>query len=738
MSRPQFPTSLRRVAVAMAIAGTLSLPALARADSLPWMNASLPAAQRAQLLVGAMTLDQKIQQISMNTGPNPDLPNCGTRGDSRHISGIPELSIPTIRMTNGPIGVGGGDCNPDRAATGVPTALAVAATFDTAAATAWGDIVGDETRRNGLHVFLAPGINLGRVPNNGRNFEYFGEDPYLTGSISVAEVKAIQAHGIQATTKHYVANEQETQRQRMNVVVDDRTLHELYLLPFEMSVKDANLSALMCSYPHVNGVFSCESTALLTDVLRGQWGFSGYMMSDRGATHSTAPSIKAGLDLEFGSNAVWFAPVRIKAALAAGDITTADLDTMLERRYGVMFRLGQFDDPIVGVQDIDFATHGETARTIAEQGAVLLKNENALLPLQAAQVHSIAVIGPQTFAGAAKFPATGPGGFITVNAPYSVTPVQGLTNALAQVGGNATVTFNDGTDLTAAANLAAGADIAIVMVGDISLEGQDRPNLSLPVRDGVDQEALIAAVAARNPRTVVVLKNGGPVIMPWLGKVPAVLEAWYPGQEDGNAVATLLFGIANPSGKLPISFPAAEGQTAANTAVQFPGLPDSQFPLTAIYTEKLEMGYRWYDAQGVKPLYPFGYGLSYTSFAISKLEVTPKTSDGTHPILVQFFVENTGKVAGAEVPQVYVGLPSAAGEPPKRLVAFEKVWLAPGQKKRVQIVVDPAATSHPLGIFDSASQQWKTVDGSYAFYVGSSSADLAASNAVTVRTPGKR
>jgi beta-glucosidase len=505
-----------------------------------------------------------------------------------------------------------------------------------------------------------------------------------------------------------------------------------------MSVKDANLSALMCSYPHVNGVFSCESTALLTDVLRTQWGFKGYMMSDRGATHSTAPSIKAGLDLEFGSNAVWFTPVRVKAALDAGEITTADLDTMLERRYGVMFRLGQFDDPIVGVQDIDFATHGETARTIAEQGAVLLKNANDLLPLKAARVHSIAVIGPKTFAGAAKFPATGPGGFITVNAPYSVTPVAGINNALAQLGGNATVTYNDGTDLTAAASLAASVDVAIVMVGDISLEGQDRPNLSLPMRDNVNQEALIAAVAASNPRTVVVLKNGGPVIMPWLASVPAVLEAWYPGQEDGNAVANLLFGIANPSGKLPISFPAAEGLTAANTTAQFPGVPDNRFPLTATYTEQLEMGYRWYDARGVKPLFAFGYGLSYTSFAISKLEVTPKTSDGTHPILVQFFVENTGKVAGAEVPQVYVGLPSAAGEPPKRLVAFQKLWLAPGEKRRVQVLVDPAATNHPLGIFDSASRQWKTVDGSYSFLVGSSSADIAASSAVTVRTPARR
>lgn len=716
------------------LAATAASTATLHAQPLPWMNSALPPEQRAQLLVGAMALDQKIEQIAMK---GVDSPDCHIRGDSRHIEGIPELAIPTVRMTNGPIGVGGGDCLPDRQATGVPTALSVAATFDRAAASAWGDIVGLETRSNAHSVFLAPGINLGRVPNNGRNFEYLGEDPYLAGVISVEEVKAIQAHGVQATTKHYVANEQETQRNGMNAVVDDRTLHELYLVPFEMSIKDAGLAALMCSYPRVNGTFSCENVPILTDILRTQWGFKGYVMSDRGATHSTAPAIKAGLDLEFGSNPVWFTPTRINAALGSNALSMSDIDRALERRYYMMFRLGQFDDPIASVAPIDFAAHGAIARQLAEQGSVLLKNANTILPLDARQLRSIAVIGPQTFAGAAKFPATGPGGFITVNAPYSVTPVQGITNALATAGGSASVTFNNGTDLAAAATLAAQSDVAIVMVGDISLEGQDRVNLSLPVRDGVDQEALIAAVAAANPRTIVVLKDGGPIVMPWLDKVQAVLEAWYPGQEDGNAVANLLFGLSDPSGKLPISFPKSEGQTAANTPAQFPGVVIDGVR-TATYSEKLQIGYRWYDAQNAKPQFSFGFGLSYTTFAISRLDVTPKVSDGTHPILVQFFVENTGRRAGTETPQVYLGLPTAAGEPPKRLVAFDKVRLNPGEKRKVQLTIDPAATNHPLSYWDEAGTRWTIADGNYSIYVGSSAEDLVASDVVKVSQPPRR
>jgi beta-glucosidase len=484
----------RRVCLAftigIAVAATLQ-PIPSRAQALPWMDTSLSPVQRAGLLVAVMTLDEKFEQIGMNTGPNSDLPGCSIRSDSRHIEGIPRLAIPTVRMTNGPIGVSGGDCDPNPSTTGVPTALAIAASWDPAASFAWGDIAGTETRAIGHHVFLAPGINLGRISTLGRNFEYFGEDPYLTGVMAVQQILAVQAHGVQATAKHYVSNEQETQRSTMDTIVGDRALHELYLLPFEMLVKDAALASTMCSYPRVGGVFDCENAPLLTDVLRKQWGFKGYVMSDRGATKSAVPSIKAGLDLEFGSNPIWFTPARITAALAANQITVANIDAMLLRRYGTMFRLGQFDNPITGFAPIDFKRNGQSARAISEQGGVLLKNENDMLPLNASRLRSIALIGPQTFAGAAKFPATGPGGFITVNAPYSVTPIQGLQNVLSALGSSATVTFDNGTNVAGAIALAASSDVAIVMVGDISLEGEDRANLSLPTIDGVNQDALI-------------------------------------------------------------------------------------------------------------------------------------------------------------------------------------------------------------------------------------------------------
>jgi beta-glucosidase len=696
-----------------------------------WMNTALSPKERADLLVGAMTLDQKIQQIKMAGGTNPDLPGCGAGG--RHLEGIPALQIPTHRMTNGPTGVAGGDCSTDRMATAVPANFVAVASFDPTIFSMWGDITGQEVRANGHHGFLAPGMNMGRVPNLGRNFEYMGEDPYLTGLAGAAMARAIQAHGVITVAKHYLANEQETNRQTVNTIIDDRTLRELYLLPFEMAIKDGDLTAMMCSYPRINGTFTCENTHVMKTVLRDQLGWDGYVMSDRGAAKSTAPSILAGLNVEFpGSN--FYTPANVNAALAAGQITVADIDNLLKPRYIQMFKLGQFDNPIVGVQDIDFTDHGIKARQMAEQGSVLLKNANNFLPLKAASIQSIAVIGPQRFAGAAKLPGMAPGGNVFVRAPYTVTPQQGLQNVLASLGSSATVTFNNGTNIASAAALAAASDVAIVMVGDLSVEGSDRATLALPTVDNVNQEALIAAVAAATPRTVVVLKNGGPVLMPWLSSVPAVLEAWYPGQEDGNAVANLLFGVVNPSGKLPITFPSVERIGATATVEQFPGVNINGVP-TVTYTEKLEMGYRWYDAHFAQPLFPFGYGLSYTTFAFSDIVVTPKISDGTQPIKVRFSLQNTGPVAGAEVPQVYLQLPLSLGEPPRRLVGFQKVFLQPGEKKQIEVTINPAASNHPLGYWDTAKQAWTTISGAYGVTVGTSSKNLVGGGLVKVLVP---
>jgi beta-glucosidase len=726
----QFPSSLRRVVAAMAVAGALSLPALAHADPLPWMDPSLSPAQRADLLVGAMTLDQKIAQLHGQRSTIPELPECGTAG--RHVPGIPALGIPTFRITNGPVGLGGGDCSPQDKATALPVALALAAGFDPALAYEFGNLMGGEARTLGLHELEGPGMNMARVGQGGRNFEYLGEDPILAGTIAASEIRGIQSNGIIAMAKHYVLNDQEQNRQGIKVRIDNRVLHELYLLPYEMSVKDGDVGSIMCSYNRIGDVYACDNAYTLTDVLRGQWGFQGYVQSDFGATHSTALSLNAGEDFEM-SGAVWYTPALVNAALSDGSLSMATIDRALKRRYLQMFRFGIFDRPIArGI--IDATANGAKAREIGEQLAVLLKNDGNLLPLDASRIRSIALIGQQTFAGAA---AAGGGGSSRVSPLYTVTPLQGLQNVLASLGSPASVNLvivaDDNRNLDAAKAAASAADVVIVMAGVVTSEGRDRPSLALPN----NQDALIAGIAGAAPgKTVLVMKDADPVLMPWIDQTPAVLEAWLPGQEDGNVVANLLFGVANPSGKLPVTYPKLASDTPTSTPDRYPGVVVDGFP-TVYYAEGLEMGYRWYDAQRIAPQFAFGHGLSYTSFAISKLEVTPKTSDGTHPILVQFFVENTGKVAGAEVPQVYFGFPSAAGEPPKRLVAFQKVWLAPGEKKRIQLTIDPAATSHPLGIFDATAQQWKVVDGAYEVYVGNSSANVTLTDSITVRTPGR-
>ena len=700
---------------------------------LPWMNTSLSSEARSELLIDAMTLEQKIQQLAGARGAIPELPECGTSG--RHVPGIPELGIPTFRITNGPVGLGGGDCSPQDKATALPVALGLAASFDPSLAYDFGNLMGGEARTLGLHELEAPGINLARVGENGRNFEYMGEDPYLAGLLASKEIQGIQDNDIIAMSKHYVLNDQEQNRMSVNVNIAENVLHELYLLPFEMSVKDGNVGSIMCSYNRVGGTYACENEYLLNTVLRDQWDFKGYVQSDFGATHSTAPALNAGLDFEMQSNR-FFNNESIKAALDNKSLTMETIDQALDRRYVQMFKYGIFDRPIVR-GTIDAEGNGSKAREIAEQTAVLLKNENNLLPLDSS-VESIALIGKSTFVDAA---VAGGGGSSRVSPLYTVTPLQGLQNTLAKLDSDATITrvtvANDNSNLDAAVAAAKDADVVILMAGVVTSEGRDRPSLSLPD----NQDEMISAISAANEKTALVLKDGDPVLMPWVNEVPAILEAWNPGQEDGNVVANLLFGLANPSGKLPVTYPVSKADTPTSTADRYPGINQGVLDSTGreipqvYYSEGLEMGYRWYDAQGIKPLFAFGYGLSYTNFEISKLVVTPKTTDGTKPIKVSFFVQNTGKVAGAEVPQVYLGLPANANQPPKRLAGFEKIWLKPGEKKHVTITIDPSATNHPLSIWDADTDAWKTLDGSYKVYVGNSSDKITLTDSITVRTP---
>jgi beta-glucosidase len=759
------------VRLAAALALLVSSAARAQAPAsvpTPWMNAALPPERRAALLLAAMTRDEKLAQLTGAPGIIPELPQCY---GARHVAAIPRLKIPTFRITNGPVGVGQSDCVPATGsnaptgalmtrdapkATALPSGMAVAASFDRAVATRFGDVIGQESRDLALHVLEGPGLNLARVPQGGRNFEYFGEDPFLTGTMAVAEIRAIQAHGVIAMAKHFVANEQETARTSVNEIVDERVLHELYLLPFEMAVKDGQVASIMCSYNAVNGPHACEDRRHLTDVLRGQWKFTGYVQSDFFAVRSAAPTLKAGMDHEMPGIVIpnapptvpirtWLTPANVTTAIERGELAMSDVDSALARRYRQMFRLGIFDRP-VALAPIDTARHTRLAREIGEQSAVLLKNAGALLPLDAKKFRTVALIGQADYA--TKAVAGCCGGSSDVIPYTTVTPLAGVERALKSLGAattaSLTVVANDNANLAEAVAAARSADVAIVLAGTLSEEGKDLPSTALPN----DQDAIVRAVAAANPRTVVVLKDNASALLPWVDAVPAVLEAWFPGQTDGDVVARLLFGLATPSGKLPVTFPRQASDLPVTSPKQWPGVDSAGTPAkvgaagfgmagggpyTVEYSEGLKIGYRWFDAQGVAPLYPFGHGLSYTTFALSNLTVSPRASDGTTPITVELTVRNTGTRRGAEVPQVYLSFPTAAGEPPKRLVGFEKVWLDPGQSRRVRVTIDPSAASHPLGTWDSAAQAWTTPAGTYRVQVGRSAGDLVLSDTVTVR-----
>ena len=780
------------------------------AGGLPWMNTCLTAAQRADALVAAMTLEQKVQQLSNDVRPAMDSanrpPGCGFQDNGRHIQGIPALHIPTVRMTNGSTGIVGGDCKPNPIGTAVPSTIAVGATFNPDLSRQLGDILGDEARRHGHQVLLAPTVNPVRHPYGGRNYQTYSEDPYLAGAMGAETIKGIQAHGIHAVPKHFAGNEQETSRRIGDSVIPSRALHELYLLPFEMAVRDAQPASIMCAYNRLNGVSDCSNAALLHATLRDRWGFGGYVVTDRSALHDLAPSIKAGVDWELANEtplhyALDPQPDRpdnpgsegIRAALAAGSITMADIDQMLRRRYVQMFRFGHFDTnfDVLFEATPDFPSHGLMARAIAGESIVLLKNESNLLPLHAANLQSVALIGAPWYAGIAKLPARGGDDSLPFdepgNPPYSVTPQKGLENVLRTLGSTATVTYESGggtgtqADIDRAVALATRSDVVVVMVGDDPYESCDLATLRLPIvppadldfcawneltpgtytlpaaarGTGTDQEALMQALVAAPgvaQKMVVVLKTQGMVLMPWLDRVPALLQAWYPGQEDGNVVADVLFGLSNPSGKLPVTFGSSEREAAYATTAQFPGVwgpPPSWSDNEALsprYSEGLQMGYRWYEAQNVKPLFPFGHGLSYTTFAYSNLAVTPSSNAAGNTVLtVSYTIMNTGTRAGKEASQVYLTLPAEAGQPSKRLVGFRKVEVQPGASEQVSVTIDCSASNHPFSYFKPANESdlaqwasgsWVTPSGQFVVHVGPSSAVVPLESPVTLDLAG--
>jgi beta-glucosidase len=687
---------MRRRTIAAVVAAVTSMALAGTASAGPGKHQQDPVA-RATALVAQLTLAEKITEMH----------GIQDATHNRFVPGIARLGIPPLVITNGPAGVGPGDPKTQAPATALPAPEALAATWDPGQAASYGRIMGTETADLGANFLEGTDVNVVRVPQNGRTFENYGEDPFLAAALAAPNVRAVQSAGVIGEVKHFDAYSQENNRFNLNQSIDERTLHEIYDPPFQAAVQQGGAGAVMCAYPAINGTFSCENNELLTTVLRTGWGFTGFVTSDFGAVHSTVPTVDAGMNLEMPTGQ--FLDTALLTAVNNGQVSVSVIDNLLIQRYAEMIRMGLFDNP-TPAKPIPAQADGAVSRSIADQGAVLLKNSANALPLNPATLHSIAVIGP--FAGAAK---TGGGGSSHVIPLFTVDPVTGIKNA---VPAGTTVGFDPGTDPVAAAALAKSSDVAVVMVGDNQTEGVDQPGIAL----SGNQDALVQAVVAANPRTIVVVKSGGPVLMPWASQVPAILEAWYPGEEDGTVVADLLFGKVNPSGKLPLTFPANPGDVPANTPAQYPGVNG-----TATFSEGVFVGYRHYDAGNIAPLFPFGFGLSYTSFAFSHLAV--RSANGT--VTVTANVTNTGSRAGAEVAQLYVGDPStsAVPEPPNQLQGFTKVSLNPGQTKRVGFTL--AARS--FSFWDTASASWRVAGGTYHLNVGDSSRNLPL--ATTVHLP---
>ncbi|MFY9263363.1 MAG: glycoside hydrolase family 3 C-terminal domain-containing protein, partial [Arcanobacterium sp.] len=520
----------------------------------PWMDTSKEPAERARLLVDAMTLEQKIQQlhgsmhridiyaaVAAQEGENDMDALAEQIQIERHVKGIDELGIPRFRITNGPVGVGMGDGYPSPKATALVMTIGLAAGFDKELAYEYGDIIGSETTTLGQHVLEGPGVCLHRTPIAGRNFEYFSEDPYLSGVMGVEVTKAIQSYPVIAMGKHYILNDQEHERYRVSVEIDEYVFREMYLLPFEMLVKDADIAAMMSAFNRIRGVYATEYRYALNDILRKEWGFTGYVQSDFWSARSAAASLNAGLDHEMPDDK-WLNETNVKNALNDTSLEIETVDRALIRRYTQMFRFGQFERPY-NPGEIDAKAHGQRARKIGAQCAVLLKNDAGQLPLDAKAYKDILIVGKSAFVDDA---CNGGGGSSKVDPLYTVKPVEGMQNIVTALGGTGTVrkvtVANDNSNLDEAVAAAKEADLVVIMAGIVASEGED---LDRPVQPW-DQDTMVAAVLKERKDAVVVLKDSTPVLMPWIDDAASVIEVWNQGTEDGHVVADLIFGVVNP------------------------------------------------------------------------------------------------------------------------------------------------------------------------------------------------
>jgi beta-glucosidase len=687
------------------------------------MDRSLSPDQRADLVLRQMTLDEKIQLVH-GTGwgvlregdPVPPRSNLG----AGFVPGIDRLGIPDINLADSATGVRMA-APQSRYATLLPSPLGLAATWNPQAAFLYGSVIGRELRDQGFNMSIGGGVDLAREPRNGRSWEYAGEDPILAGSIVGQLAKGVQSQQVMGDIKHYAVNDQETGRSILNVVLDKRTLRETDLLAFQIAIGIAEPAGVMCAYNKINGDYACENDYLLNQVLKKDFALKGWVLSDWDGTHSTVKAVLNGLDMEMPGDGFLGAP--LKNAVESGEVPLARLDDMVHRILRSMFAVGVVDNPPMPRRVVDPFRGREESQQIAEESIVLLKNSDGLLPLSAARVKSIAVIGSHADVGILSG-----GGSAQVDAPggNAIDPKPGTSEwqkpvyfpsaplkYIRKKVPNARVEYDEGKDPAAAATLAKNSEVAIVFVNQYMTEGRDSETLALPD----NQDALVRAVAAANPRTVVVLETGSTISMPWIQGVKSILAAWYPGIGGAQAISNIIFGSVNPSGKLPITFAKSEADLPHP---QVPGMDlelranagkQSLPPFDVHYTEGLKVGYKWFDAEKKQPLFPFGFGLSYTSYSFSNLKVDEKQRQ------VSFSVKNTGSRAGAEVAQVYAELPSAAGEPFKRLVGWEKVRLAPGESKTLTLQLTPLY----LSVFNAEKNTWTLLPGEYRVLVGGSS-----------------
>ena len=723
---------------------TAPLAMTGQETSRPWMNSSLSAGARADLVLKQMTLEEKIALLHGNGMPHVpywEMPLTPLgNGGAGYTEGVARLGIPGIVISDAAYGVRSASDN-GRYATALPSNLAAASSWDSETACAYGALIGRELRNQGFNMTLGGGVDLTRDPRNGRTFEYAGEDPLLAGTVVGNLMKCEQAEHVIGDIKHYAINDQETGRNIVNAIISMRAMQESDLLAFHVAIDIAEPGAVMCSYNRINGVYACENPYLLKDVLKRDWGFPGFVLSDWGGTHSTVDAIAGGLDQE-QPMAEYFGP-KLKQAVESNKVSMSQIDDSARRVLYAEFNAGIVDTPAQnGVPDIEAGL--ETAQKIEEKSIVLLKNENAILPLSTEKVRSVAIIG-----GHADVGMISGGGSAQVDPPGGnaiLPPGQGATHwqdhvwfptsplkAMREQMPSSKVTFTSGQNVGEAVQAAKNADVVIVFAYQWQSEGVDLPSLTLP--DGQNQ--LIEQVAASNPHTIVVLETGTAVTMPWADKVQGIVEAWYAGSSGHKALANVLTGKVNPTAKLAMTFPKSdvdlprpvitplspEDEGQGTGAVNGPTHVASKYSTN--YSEGAKVGYKWYEAEHKPVLFPFGFGLSYTTYEYADMKVEPSNTGAS----VHFTLKNTGQVAGVEIAQVYVGLPESAGEPYQRLAAWQRVELQPGEKK----VIDLALDSRVLAIFDEQKNDWTQLPGAYRIAAGSSSADAALKGTVNLR-----